>query len=85
MPGNNVPRTPRPEADDDIGNRLPPAARHDANPRSDAQPRTEVPPSPTGDDIGNRAPRESHRPRPAANDAPRTERPADVDDNFGNR
>ena len=79
MPGNNAPGAPRPETDDDIGNRLPPAARHDANPRTDA------PSSPAGDDIGNRAPRESHRPRPAANEAPRTERLADADDNFGNR
>jgi hypothetical protein len=41
--------------------------------------------SPSGDDIGNRAPRESHRTRAAGNEAPRTERPADADDNFGNR
>jgi len=79
MPGNGVPRASRPEADDDIGNRLPPAARQDANVRTDAQS-----PAP-GDDIGNRAPRESHRSRAAGNETPRIERPADGDDNFGNR
>ena len=37
------------------------------------------------DNIGNRAPRESQRPRSLGNETPRSERPADIDDNFGNR
>jgi len=79
MPGNNAPRASRPDTDDDIGNRLPAAARHDANVRTEPQ----SPPS--GDDIGNRAPREPQRPRPTGNETPRVERPAEGDDNFGNR
>jgi hypothetical protein len=85
MPGNHTPRLPRPaDVDDDIGNRLPQgkrndAARHDANVRSDANS------PPKDDDVGNRATRESQRPRPTGNEGPRPERPADADDNFGNR
>jgi len=82
-PGNVVPRASRPETDDDIGNRAPPAARHDAAPRVEP-PRASSPP-PADDDIGNRAPRESQRPRSLGNETPRSERPADIDDNFGNR
>ena len=79
VPGNSAPRASRADTDDDLGNRLPAAARHDANVRTEPQP------PPSGDDIGNRAPREPQRPRPTGNETPRVERPAEGDDNFGNR
>jgi 23S rRNA pseudouridine2605 synthase len=81
--GNSAPRTSRPaEIDDDIGNRVPPASRHDAIPRE--APRASTP-AHIDDDLGNRMPREANRPRSSGNEAPRAERPPEVDDDFGNR